>query len=351
MDTFVDSSWYFARFASADAETEPVRRADADYWLPVDQYIGGIEHAILHLLYSRFFTRGMRAGGHLDLDEPFAGMFTQGMVIHRTYRDEAGEWLYPAEVEKDDGGGFRRVGTGARVIEGPLEKMSKSKNNTVDPGAIIDKYGADTARWFMLSDSPPDRDLEWSDEGANGAWRFLQRAWRLVRQAAADPAGGDPGDGDLVRMAHRAIDGFTGDLDRFHFNRGVARVHELANAIEKDDGADAAARRFAVETMIRLMTPMTPHFAEEAWAALGHEGMAVDAPWPEADAGLIEEASVAVAVQVMGKKRAVINLPRDLDKAEVEARALAEPNVQRAMDGKPPRKVVVVPNRIVNVVV
>mgnify|MGYP000267982304 CR=1 FL=1 len=349
MDTFVDSSWYFARFASADAENEPVRQADSDYWLPVDQYIGGIEHAILHLLYSRFFTRGMRATGHGGLNEPFDGMFTQGMVIHRTYRTEGGDWLYPTEVEKTDAG-FRHAETGAIVIEGALEKMSKSKNNTVDPGFIIDKYGADTARWFMLSDSPPDRDLEWSDEGANGAWRFLQRVWRLVRAAAGD-AGGDPGDGDLVRAVHRTVDGFTGDLERFHFNRGVARVHELANAVEKDQQAGPAARRFAVETMVRLMTPMTPHFAEEAWAALGNEGMAVDAPWPEADPALVVENSVAIAVQVMGKKRAVINLPKDMDAKAVEEAALAEPNVQRAMDGKTPRKVVVVPNRIVNVVV
>jgi leucyl-tRNA synthetase len=350
MDTFVDSSWYFARFASADAEDTPVRKEDSDYWLPVDQYIGGIEHAILHLLYSRFYTRGMRATGHASLDEPFDGMFTQGMVIHRTYRTEDGTWLYPNEVDRIDDGSFRHVKTGQKVIEGGLEKMSKSKNNTVDPGAIIDKYGADTARWFMLSDSPPDRDLEWSDEGANGAWRFLQRAWRLVRQAVNDPSG-DAGDGDLVRAVHRAIDGFTGDLEKFHFNRGVARVHELANAIEKAGSDNPAARRFAVENMIRLMTPMTPHFAEEAWAVLGEGAMAVDTPWPEADPALIIENTVSIAVQVMGKKRAVLELPRDMDEAEVEAAALADANVVRAMDGKAPKKVVVVPNRIVNVVV
>ncbi|WP_417519879.1 leucine--tRNA ligase [Minwuia sp.] len=351
MDTFVDSSWYFARFASADAEDEPVRQADMAYWLPVDQYIGGIEHAILHLLYSRFFTRAMRASGHGDLNEPFAGMFTQGMVIHRTYRAEDGAWLYPSEVEKTDDGGFRQIGTGAKVTEGGLEKMSKSKNNTVDPGAIIDKYGADTARWFMLSDSPPDRDLEWSDEGANGAWRFLQRVWRLVRTVAGDSADGADTGHDLVRAAHRAIDGFTGDLERFHFNRGVARVHELTNAAEKASETDRAERRFAVETIVRLMAPMTPHFAEEAWKTLGGDGLAVDIAWPEADPALIVDETVAIAVQVMGKKRAILNLARDMNSADVEAAALAEPNVQRAMDGKPPRKVVVVPNRIVNVVV
>ncbi|PJK30545.1 leucine--tRNA ligase [Minwuia thermotolerans] len=354
MDTFVDSSWYFARFASADAGTEPVRRADADYWLPVDQYIGGIEHAILHLLYSRFFMRGMTATGHTDLSEPFAGLFTQGMVVHRTYRAADGRWLYPSEVEKGADGAWRHVETGEPVTEGALEKMSKSRNNTVDPGAIIDRFGADTARWFMLSDSPPDRDLEWSDEGANGAWRFLQRVWRLVRAAAAGDAGApDPGH-DLVRAAHRAIDGFTGDLEKFHFNRGVARVHELANEIEKTGGdspADRAARRFAVETIVRLMAPMTPHLAEECWSALGHDGMIVDAPWPEADPALVRQETVAIAVQVKGRKRAVINMARDADPAEVEAAALAEPNVQRAMEGRTVRKVVVVPNRIVNVVV
>lgn len=366
MDTFVDSSWYFARFASSDAEDVPVRPQEFDYWLPVDQYIGGIEHAILHLLYSRFFMRAMKQSGYGALDEPFDGLFTQGMVTHRTYhagKDANGGdiWVYPQEVEKAEDGSLSQAGTGAPVTEGPLEKMSKSKNNTVDPGAIIGKYGADTARWFMLSDSPPERDLEWSDEGVNGAWRFLQRAWRAVRQAAqagpvADapaPEAGSAAD-ELLRTAHRTIAGFTDDLEKFHFNKAVARLHQLTNAIEKfrgDASADIAVRRFAVETLVRLMAPLTPHMAEEAWQMLDGSGLLVDAAWPEADAALVAEDVVSIAVQVLGKKRAVIEIARDSAEDAVREAALAAPNVIRAMDGKSARKVIVVPNRIVNIVV
>jgi leucyl-tRNA synthetase len=366
MDTFVDSSWYFARFASSDAEDVPVRPQEFDYWLPVDQYIGGIEHAILHLLYSRFFMRAMKQSGYGALDEPFDGLFTQGMVTHRTYhagKDANGGdiWVYPQEVEKAEDGSLSQAGTGAPVTEGPLEKMSKSKNNTVDPGAIIGKYGADTARWFMLSDSPPERDLEWSDEGVNGAWRFLQRAWRAVRQAvqagpvadAPAPEAGSAAD-ELLRTAHRTIAGFTDDLEKFHFNKAVARLHQLTNAIEKfrgDAPADIAVRRFAVETLVRLMAPLTPHMAEEAWQMLDGSGLLVDAAWPEADAALVAEDVVSIAVQVLGKKRAVIEIARDSAEDAVREAALAAPNVIRAMDGKPARKVIVVPNRIVNIVV
>ena len=366
MDTFVDSSWYFARFASADAAEVPVRPEEFDYWLPVDQYIGGIEHAILHLLYSRFFMRAMKQSGYGALDEPFDGLFTQGMVTHRTYhagRDANGGdiWVYPQEVEKAADGSLTQAGTGAAVVEGPLEKMSKSKNNTVDPGAIIGKYGADTARWFMLSDSPPERDLEWSDEGVNGAWRFLQRAWRAVRQTvqAGDADGAPPPEAgsaadELLRTAHRTIAGFTDDLERFHFNKAVARLHQLTNAIEKlrgDSATDRAVRRFAVGTLVRLMAPLTPHMAEEAWEMLDGSGLLVDTPWPEADAALVAEDVVSIAVQVLGKKRAVIEIARDSDEETVRAAALEAPNVVRAIDGKSVRKVIVVPNRIVNIVV
>jgi len=367
MDTFVDSSWYFARFASADATDVPVRPEEFDYWLPVDQYIGGIEHAILHLLYSRFFMRAMKQSGYGALDEPFDGLFTQGMVTHRTYhagRDANGGdiWVYPQEVEKAADGSLTQAGTGAAVVEGPLEKMSKSKNNTVDPGAIIGKFGADTARWFMLSDSPPERDLEWSDEGVNGAWRFLQRAWRAVRQTVRDtgatdgapaPDAGSAAD-ELLRTAHRTIAGFTDDLERFHFNKAVARLHQLTNAIEKlrgDSATDRAVRRFAVETLVRLMAPLTPHMAEEAWEMLDGSGLLVDTPWPEADPALVAEDVVSIAVQVLGKKRAVIEIAKDSDEEAVRAAALEAPNVVRAIDGKPVRKVIVVPNRIVNIVV
>ncbi|MEC9347591.1 MAG: leucine--tRNA ligase [Pseudomonadota bacterium] len=358
MDTFVDSSWYFARFASSDADDTPVRPAEFDYWLPVDQYIGGIEHAILHLLYSRFFTRAMKACGHGDLDEPFDGLFTQGMVTHRTYRGADRRWLYPVEVVRGEDGTLRHAETGEPVTEGPLEKMSKSRNNTVDPGAIIGTYGADTARWFMLSDSPPERDLEWSDEGVKGAWRFMQRLWRLIRATVAEPghagAARSEAGTTLLQTLHRTVQDFTQDLDRFHFNKAVARLYELTNAIDRfepADEADRAVRAEAVSVLVRLIAPMTPHLAEEAWAMLGGAGLVVDQPWPEADPALVVQDTVSIAVQVTGKKRAVLTLPRDADPKDVEAAALAEPNVLRAIDGKPVRKVVVVPNRIVNVVV
>ncbi|GIK97957.1 MAG: leucine--tRNA ligase [Alphaproteobacteria bacterium] len=359
-DTFVDSSWYFARYCSPRADG-PVTRAAADYWLPVDQYIGGIEHAILHLLYSRFFIRGMKACGYVKLDEPFAGLFTQGMVCHETYRDEAGRWLYPREVEKR-GDQTVHAETGRPVTVGRSEKMSKSLCNVVDPGAIIERYGADTARWFMLSDSPPERDLEWTEGGVEGAWRFVQRVWRLVttRLDGLAAAGDRPGSFDdvataLRRATHKAIAGVTEDVEKFHFNRAVARLYELANTIGEvapsAEGGRGWALREALETLVQLIGPMMPHLAEELWQTLGHDGLLVDCAWPEADPALVVDATVTVAVQVNGKLRSTIELPRDSVEAAAREAALADEHVQRAMAGKPARKVIVVPNRIVNVVV
>ncbi len=360
-DTFVDSSWYFARFCSPRAD-DPVDKDAVDYWLPVDQYVGGIEHAILHLLYSRFFTRGMKACGHVKIDEPFAGLFTQGMVCHETYRDEDGKWLYPEEVDKRPEGAVQ-VKSGRPVTIGRSEKMSKSLCNVVDPRAIIAKYGADTARWFMLSDSPPERDLEWTEAGVEGAWRFVQRLWRLVTSAAPRlPANGEQPAFDeaataLRRATHKSSAGITDDIEKFHFNRAVARLHELSNALAdfkagpSDAGGGAWAMREGLEALVRLVGPMMPHLAEELWQALGGEGLLVDAPWPVAEAGLTVESTVRVGVQVNGKLRSTIELPRDAAEAVARERALGDENVQRAMDGKPPRKVIVVANRIVNVVV
>lgn len=361
-DTFVDSSWYFARFCSPRADL-PMDKTEADYWLPVDQYIGGIEHAILHLLYSRFFTRALRDTGHITLPsgEPFAGLFTQGMVCHETYKDASGAWLQPTEVKKD-GGKVVHARTGEPVTVGRTEKMSKSKKNVIDPGLIIDTYGADTARWFMLSDSPPERDLEWSESGVDGAWRFTQRLWRLIDEprgpiaakAAALPADFPAAALDLRRALHKTVTALTYDLDNFHFNKAVARVHEFANLLEgvkDDDAATAWARREALETLAKLIGPMVPHLAEEIWQALGHDGLLLDQPWPVADAALARDETVTIAVQVAGKLRATIEVDRDMDKAALEKLALANDNVQRAMEGKPARKVIVVPNRIVNVVV
>ncbi len=361
-DTFVDSSWYFARFCSPRADV-PMVQEEVDYWMPVDQYIGGIEHAILHLLYSRFFTRALRDTGHLSLKsgEPFAGLFTQGMVCHETYKDASGAWLQPTEVKKD-GGNVVHYTTGAPVTVGRTEKMSKSKKNVIDPGLIIDTYGADTARWFMLSDSPPERDLEWSESGVEGAWRFTQRLWRLVSEprgpiaakAASKPSDWPEAAQTLRRELHKAIAALTQDLEQFHFNKAVARIHEFANLLEAargDDAATAWARREALETLAKLIGPMVPHLAEEIWQALGHDGLLLEQPWPIADADLARDETVTIAVQVSGKLRATIEVARDMAQPDLEKLALANDNVVRAIDGKPVRKVIVVPNRIVNVVV
>ena len=362
-DTFVESSWYFARFCSPRAEGAMTRQA-VDYWLPVDQYIGGIEHAVLHLLYSRFFVRALKRGGYLDLEEPFAGLFTQGMVCHETYQGPDGAWLSPEQVERGPNGALVTA-DGRPVTVGRSEKMSKSKNNTVDPARIIETYGADTARWFMLSDSPPDRDLEWTAAGVEGAYRFVQRVWRQVTESVETlpPPGPAPADGvgsELRRTAHKTIQAVTEDIERFRFNRAVARIYELSNAISgatantararAGDGAGAELRE-CLEILVRLIGPMMPHLAEELWQRLGREGMLVDQPWPEADPSLTIEDSVTLAVQVNGKLRGTIDLPRDAAEDAAERAALAEPGVQRAMAGKPPRKIIVVKNRIVNVVV
>jgi len=368
MDTFVDSSWYFARFTDPWIETVPTNRKVADAWLPVDQYIGGIEHAILHLLYSRFFTRAMKATGHLGLDEPFAGLFTQGMVVHETYRAN-GEWILPADVKIETAGDERRAtlaATGEPVEIGAIEKMSKSKRNTVDPDDIIGSYGADTARWFMLSDSPPDRDVIWTEEGVQGAWRFVQRLWRLVGDAAkvassADlprpSAFGEPALA-LRKAAHRALASVSQDIERLRFNVCVAHIYEFANAfgaslggLDVEPAADYLwAVREAADILVRLFHPMMPHLAEECWAALGHKTLVAIEPWPELEPELLVENTVTLPVQINGKKRADVTVARDAENAEIESAVLALDAVKRALDGRQPKKVIVVPQRIVNVV-
>jgi leucyl-tRNA synthetase len=363
-DTFVDSSWYFARFCSPRAPV-PVAREAVDAWLPVDQYIGGIEHAILHLLYSRFFARAMRDTGHLALAEPFAGLFTQGMVTHESYRAADGRWLYPEEVEivtaPDGSRGAVEKATRAPATIGRVEAMSKSKRNTVDPGAIIERYGADTARWFILSDNPPERDMEWTEAGVAGAFRFTQRLWRMTAQAlpSLPPPGTAPGDAEgaarrLRQTTHRTIAAVTEALEGFAFNVAVARIHEFANAIAEAEGADcAAARREALETITRLVAPMMPHLAEELWSMLrpGEARLVAELPWPEADPALLKADTLTIAVQVLGRLRGTIEVPAGATEAEVLAAAEAEPNVQRALAGRPIRKRIHVPGRIVNFVV
>ena len=359
-DTFMDSSWYFARFCSPGATT-PVGSAEVDYWLPVDQYIGGIEHAILHLLYSRFFMRAMRDTGHLDLAEPFAGLFTQGMVNHATYRDDSGEWLEPQSVEEDGNGAVVRRDNGAPVTVGRIEKMSKSKKNTIDPTDVIRDYGADTARWFILSDSPPDRDMEWTDAGVQGAFRFVNRIARLVMENsdALAPAGNtdfsdDAPSLELRREVHRAIAEVTSDLERFHYNRAVAHIYELTNAVSaaiKTAAADPTSMREALETLIRLVAPMMPHLAEEMWHTLGHATQLCDVSWPVADQSLLVADSVTYAIQVNGKLRGTVNLPAGIDREAAEAAAKSVPNVADSIGEKDIRKVIVVPEKLVNFVV
>jgi leucyl-tRNA synthetase len=365
MDTFVDSSWYFARF-TAPHSSEPTDRRHVDEWLPVDQYIGGVEHAILHLLYSRFFTRAMRKTGHVGLDEPFAGLFTQGMVVHETYRTRTGEWVSPAEVRLEGEGEARRavsLATGEEVAIGPIEKMSKSKRNTVDPSDIMTSYGADTARWFMLSDSPPERDVIWTEAGVEGAHRYVQRVWRLVSRLAAElppprlPRPAVFGEASLAlrRHVHRTLDAVTNDIERLRFNRAVAHLYELNNALtaaaDGSGGPDTGwALREGLEALVVMMAPMMPHLAEEAWKALGHESLVAEAPWPALEADLLQLDTVLLPVQVNGKKRAELTIATGASNAEVERAALALEPVQRFLEGRAPRKVVVVPNRIVNVV-
>jgi leucyl-tRNA synthetase len=340
LDTFVDSSWYFIRFASQPADA-PFDRAEAERWLPVDQYIGGVEHAILHLLYARFWTRALQRIGKLDVEEPFQGLFTQGMVTHATFQDAQGKWLTPDEAEGHDG----------PVTRGRVEKMSKSKRNTVDPEPIVDQYGADAVRWFMLSDSPPERDLEWSEAGIQGSWRFVQRLWRLAAEEAERGSStwlGDGGDLAVERKVHRTIAAVGANIEALAFNKAVANLYELTNVLEK--APTSPSRSKAVETLIRLAAPMVPHLAEQAWAALGREGLIADAEWPSADPDLLVEEEVTIAVQVNGKLRDTLTAPKGAPKEVLEEMALASDKVARVLDGQPPRKVIVVPDRLVNVV-
>ena len=357
-DTFVDSSWYFARYCSATNTSQPVVRTEADYWLPVDQYVGGVEHAILHLLYARFFTRAMKATGYVGIDEPFTGLFTQGMICHESYKDDQGKWLYPEDVKQHPDGTATHVETGKPVTVGRVEVMSKSKKNVVDPGRIIGRYGADTARLFMLSDSPPERDLEWSEAGVEGSWRFINRLWRMVDESLARYSDTNPTLGESAlacrKQIHRAIAQVTEDIERFHFNGAVARVRELANALEALDTSVAGSGTVfheGVKTLAQLIAPMLPHIAEELWQRLGHTTALIDTPWPKADPALLIDTTATVAVQVNGKLRATLTLPRNATAQEAETAALADPNVLRALNGNAPKKVIVVPNKIVNVVV
>ena len=352
MDTFVDSSWYYARFTAPRATT-PTVAEDAAYWMNVDQYIGGIEHAILHLLYSRFFARAMHATGHLPAKatEPFDALFTQGMVTHEIYltRDDRGRPVYHLPEDIEDG---RLRATGAQVEVIPSAKMSKSKKNVVDPVSIIDRFGADTARWFILSDSPPERDVEWTSAGAEAAHKHLSRVWRLAAEIVDAPAGAGPADEDLAltRATHRAIAEVTTGVEGFGFNKAVAKLYEFTNTLSRST-AGGDARRAAMAAMAQLMAPMVPHLAEEVWSMLGRPGLVATAAWPIADPAMLVDDTVTLPIQINGKRRAEITVPTDMAKDAIEALVLADPEVQKFLDGAAPKKVIVVPGRIVNVVV
>jgi leucyl-tRNA synthetase len=350
MDTFVDSSWYYARFTAPRATT-PTVMADADYWMNVDQYIGGIEHAILHLLYSRFFARAMMKTGHLPAKaiEPFSALFTQGMVTHEIYRttDAQGRPVYHLPEEVSDG----RLKDGTPVEIVPSAKMSKSKKNVVDPMNIIAAFGADTARWFVMSDSPPERDVEWTSAGAEAAHKHLSRVWALSERIATLPAEKPgTGDDDLLRATHRAIADVTRQIEDFAFNKAIAKLYELANAIQKSDAAKTTQVK-AVRVLAQLMAPMTPHLAEDIWARQGGQGLVVQAAWPKADPAMLVEDTVTLPIQINGKRRAEISVPKDMPPSEVEKIALADEAVIKFLAGQPVRKLIVVPGRIVNVVV
>ena len=398
-DTFVDSSWYFARFTAPHALTPTVPDA-VNGWLAVDQYIGGIEHAILHLLYARFFTRAMHRAGHVGIDEPFAGLFTQGMVSHESYKDQAGQWVYPDEVERTSQGAIHRM-TGESLTIGRVEKMSKSKRNTVAPAAIIDRFGADTARWFVLSDSPPERDMEWTEAGVSGAGRFVQRLFRSVCGVAAEnneilnseilssealtktltessqsesaqQSATNEAAESLRRMTHRTIVAVTEALEHFAINVAVARIHELTSALIATDNLTdnfaeqntkntqeeplkdslALARFECARTLCLLCAPMMPHLAEEMFSRLcPHEGLVASQPWPKADPQWLTMTPVTMAVQMLGKLRGTIDAIPDEEPAVVIARAQAQPHVARFLEGKKIIKTIHVPNRIVNFVV
>jgi leucyl-tRNA synthetase len=360
LDTFVDSSWYFLRFTDADAEA-PVEKAAADYWMPVDQYIGGVEHAVLHLLYARFINRALYDEGMVSVQEPFDGLFTQGMVTHETYRRQTGEWIEPGLVEIKAHGETRQAvdaKTGEPLVIGDVEKMSKSKRNTVAPAEIFDAYGVDAARLFVLSDSPPERDTQWTASGVQGSWRFINRVWDEFDSQPADAGAivaDDPAALALRRAAHKLVKAVTEAIESFRFNSAVARLYEFLNLL-KDTPAKGASpailaeRTAALSAFARLTAPFTPHLAEEAWLRIGGQGMIVEAPWPDYDPALVQDDVLVLPVQVNGKRRAEITVPAGAEPAEVEKLVLDDPEIARRLEGLTIRKVIVVKDRIVNVV-
>ena len=364
-DTFVDSSWYYARFCSPHSE-EILDAKAVDYWLPVDQYIGGVEHAILHLLYSRFFMRSMKITGHVKIDEPFDGLFTQGMVTHETYKDKKGEWLFPEEV-KIENNIATHINTGEDVTIGPIESMSKSKKNTVDPSSIVSMYGADTARWFILSDTPPERDIQWTDNGVEAANKFIQKAWKIIYEGERSvckkdekmPLNFTDEALQVRKVTHKIISEITEALDNLRFNRAVAHIYEFSNYLttitagktKNTDITVAWAKRESLEAYCKLFGPMAPHLAETCWNHLGYTSLLAEQPWPIYDKKLIIKETSIIIIQINGKKRGEIELSTDVEQKEVEQKAFNVENVIKAINNNTIKKIIYIPGKILNVVV
>jgi len=358
LDTFVDSSWYFSRYCSPHS-IQPIDRDKAEFWLPVDQYIGGIEHAILHLLYARFFTKALRQCGYWSISEPFKNLLTQGMVCHETYRDQSGSWLYPHEVERREGK-LVKISDGTLVKAGRSEKMSKSKCNVVPAAKIVEEYGADTARLFMLSDSPPERDFEWTEAGIEGSWRYLNKLWRLVTSHLSDvkvvrfPEVFTENALRIRKFTHKTIQHVTQDIEKFHFNRYVAHLREFSNALEEftpSESSETWALHEALHTLVLLIAPALPHLAEALWGELGHEPFVFNQPWPKADPSLIIEDSLTIAIQINGKTRGTLEVSLQLSEDEIKGLILEMPSVQSYVQDKPLKKFIYIPGKIANVVV
>jgi leucyl-tRNA synthetase len=345
-DTFVESSWYFARFCSPKSD-RPIDKEEAKHWLPVDQYIGGIEHAVLHLLYARFFTKALKKLGYIDIDEPFTNLLTQGMLGHASYKDQSGAWLYPEEVEMRDGKAYHHK-SGEEVILGRLEKMSKSKKNVVSPDTIINKYGADTLRLFLLSDSPPERDFEWTTSGVEGVYRYLLRLGKMVSELNAGASNEEHLEG--LKTIHQTISSVTDDFERFHFNRAIARIRELTNYLTSA-GLPSFTLRVGIEAVIQLLNPVAPHLTEELWQQLGKEKMLISTPWPIANPQYLVNDKVVMAVQINGKMRGTIKIGKDSNQEQTMEIALAElANVKTQLGQKEIKKIIFVPNKIINII-
>ena len=356
-DTFFESSWYFARFTDINPSTAFSDEA-IEYWMPVDQYIGGVEHAVMHLLYSRFFMRALKYVNSINIEEPFLSLQTQGMVCHQTFRTKKEEWLYPNKVFKKDNK-YLHVDTNEPVLAGRIEKMSKSKKNVIDPQQIIENFGADTARFFMLSDSPPNRDMEWSDSGVEGSWRFLNKLWKFVislpKNKTSDvlPVNLSKKNKYLISIMHKSIKDVTKAIDEFHFNLAVASIRSLFNSLssyEMIDNDDKIVVIHVTKNLLILINPMVPHLAEELWSILENKEIISNKSWPKVDLSYIQKNNVKIPIQVNGKVRAVIEVPIDSNKNDIKEIALKEENVLKFLN-KDPKKIIVIPNRVINFVI